>query len=81
MAKGVTDTATAFINSMSTVSGAVAGTELNQSGSGSTYYNIWALNDNHTANAYDYLFTGPKSTSGYPDNYTVGSDSGDAMYQ
>jgi len=81
MAKGVTDTATAFINSMSTVSGAVAGTELNQSGSGSTYYNIWALNDNHTANAYDYLFTGPKSTSGYPDNYTVGSDSGDSNYQ
>ena len=81
MAKGVTDTATAFINSMSTVSGAVAGTELNQSGSGYTYKNIWALNDNHTANAYDYLFTGPKSTSDYPDNYTVGSDSGDSNWQ
>ena len=81
MAKGVTDTATAFINAMSNVSGAVTGTELNKEGSGNTYYNIWALNDNHTANAYDYLFTGPKSTSGYPDNYTVGSDSGDAMYQ
>ena len=81
MAKGVTDTATAFINSMSTVSGAVAGTELNQSGSGETYYNIMALNDNHTGTTYDYLFTGPKSTSGYPDNYTVGNDSGDSNYQ
>ena len=79
MAKGVTDTATAFLNSMSTVSGAVTGTELNQAGDNSTYYNIMALNDNKTANAYDWLFVGPKSTSAYPDNYSA-SDS-DAMFQ
>jgi len=79
MAKGVTDTATAFLNSMSTVSGAVTGTELNQSGDNSTYYNIFALNDNHTANAKDWLFVGPKSTSAYPDNYS--SSSGDVMWQ
>ena len=79
MAKGVTDTATAFINAMSNVSGAVTGTELNKEGSGSTYYNIFALNDNHTANAYDWLFVGPKSTSAYPDNYS--SSSGDVMWQ
>ncbi len=80
MAKGVTDTATAFINSMSTVSGAVAGTELNQSGSGSTYYNIMALNDNHSADTYDWFYLGPKLTTGYPDNYSVG-DGGDVMFQ
>ena len=79
MAKGVTDTATAFLNSMSTVSGAVTGTELNQEDNGDTYYNIFALNDNHTANAYDWLFVGPKSTSAYPDNYS--SSSGDVMWQ
>ena len=80
MAKGVTDTATAFINSMSTVSGAVAGTELNQSGSGYTYYNIMALNDNHSADTYDWFYLGPKLTTGYPDNYSVG-DGGDVMFQ
>ena len=80
MAKGVTDTATAFINAMSTVSGAVAGTELNQSGSGSTYYNIMALNDNHSADTYDWFYLGPKLTTGYPDNYSVG-DGGDVMFQ
>ena len=79
MAKGVTDTATAFINSMSTVSGAVTGTELNQSGSGYTYYNIMALYDNHSGTTYDWFYMGPKSTSAYPDNYSD-SDS-DAMYQ
>ena len=79
MAKGVTDTATAFINAMSTVSGAVAGTELNQSGSGSTYYNIMALNDNHSGTTYDWFYLGPKSTSAYPDNYS--SDDSDAMFQ
>jgi len=79
MAKGVTDTATAFLNSMSTVSGAVTGTELNQAGDNSTYYNIMALNDNKTANVYDWLFVGPKSTSAYPDNYS--SSSGDVMWQ
>ena len=79
MAKGVTDTATAFINSMSTVSGAVTGTELNQSGSGYTYKNIWALYDNHSGTTYDWFYMGPKSTSAYPDNYSD-SDS-DAMYQ
>ena len=79
MAKGVTDNATAFINSMNTVSGAVTGTELNQSGDNSTYYNIFALNDNHTANTKDWLFVGPKSTSAYPDNYS--SSSGDVMWQ
>ena len=80
MAKGVTDTATAFINAMSTVSGAVAGTELNQSGSGYTYYNIMALNDNHSADTYDWFYLGPKLTTGYPDNYSVG-DGGDVMFQ
>jgi len=80
MAKGVTDTATAFINAMSTVSGAVAGTELNQSGSGSTYYNIMALNDNHSGTTYDWFYLGPKLTTGYPDNYSVG-DGGDVMFQ
>ena len=79
MAKGVTDTATAFLNSMSTVSGAVTGTELNQDDNGDTYYNIMAVNDNHTANVYDWLFVGPKSTSAYPDNYS--SSSGDVMWQ
>ena len=82
MAKGVTDTATAFINSMSTVSGAVTGTELNQSGSGYTYYNIMALYDNHSITSLglsDWFYMGPKSTSAYPDNYSD-SDS-DAMYQ
>ena len=79
MAKGVTDTATAFINSMSTVSGAVTGTELNQSGSGYSYNNIWALYDNHSGTTYDWFYMGPKSTSAYPDNYSD-SDS-DAMYQ
>jgi len=79
MAKGVTDTATAFLNSMSTVIGAVTGTELNQEDNGDTYFNIFAVNDNHTANAYDWLFVGPKSTSAYPDNYS--SSSGDVMWQ
>ena len=79
MAKGVTDTATAFLNSMSTVTGAVTGTELNQDDNGDTYYNIMAVNDNHTANVYDWLFVGPKSTSAYPDNYS--SSSGDVMWQ
>ena len=79
MAKGVTDTATAFINSMSTVSGAVTGTELNQSGSGYTYNNIWALYDNHSGTTYDWFYMGPKSTSAYPDNYS--SSDSDVMYQ
>ena len=79
MAKGVTDTATAFLNAMSTVSGAVTGTELNKEGSGNTYYNIMALNDNHSGTTYDWFYMGPKSTSAYPDNYSD-SDS-DAMYQ
>jgi len=73
MAKGVTDTATAFLNSMSTVIGAVTGTELNQEDNGNTYLNIMAVNDNHTANAYDWLFMGEGSTSAYPDNYTSSS--------
>ena len=79
MAKGVTDTATAFINAMSGVSGAVTGTELNQSGDNSTYYNIMTLNDNKSSTAYDWLYVGPKSTSGYPDNYS--SSSGEVMWQ
>ena len=79
MAKGVTDTATAFINSMSNISGAVTGTELNQEDSGSTYYNIMALYDNRTEVAYDMFFVGPKSTSAYPDNYS--SSSGTSMWQ
>ena len=79
MAKGVTDTATAFINSMGNVSGAVTGTELNKEGSGSTYYNIMALNDNHSNTTYDWFFLGPKSTSAYPDNYS--SDDSDEMFQ
>ena len=79
MAKGVTDTATAFINSMSTVSGAVTGTELNQSGSGETYYNIFALNDNHSGTTYDWFFVGPESTSDYPDNYSERES--DTMFQ
>ena len=79
MAKGVTDTATAFLNAMSTVSGAVTGTELNQADSGSTYYNIMALNDNHSGTTYDWFYMGPKSTSAYPDNYS--SDDSDEMYQ
>jgi len=73
MAKGVTDTATAFINSMGNVSGAVTGTELNKEDDGETYYNIMALNDNHTGITHDMLFVGPKSTSAYPDNYTTSS--------
>ena len=80
MAKGVTDTATAFINAMSNVSGAVTGTELNKAGSGSTYYNIMALNDNHSGTTYDWLYVGPKSTSAYPDDYQSG-DGGDVMFQ
>ena len=80
MAKGVTDTATAFINAMSNVSGAVTGTELNKSGSGSTYYNIMALNDNHSGTTYDWLYVGPKSTSAYPDDYQSG-DGGDMTFQ
>ena len=80
MAKGVTDTATTFINAMSNVSGAVTGTELNKSGSGSTYYNIVALNDNHSDDTYDWFYTGDKSTTGYPDNYSSG-DGGDVMFQ
>ena len=80
MAKGVTDTATAFINALGNVSGAVTGTELNKEGSGSTYYNIMALNDNHSNTTYDWFFLGPKSTSAYPDNYSSG-DGGDSMWQ
>jgi len=79
MAKGVTDTATAFINAMSNVSGAVTGTELNKSGSGSTYYNIMALNDNHSADSHDWFYMGDKSASGYPD-YSSG-DGGEVMFQ
>jgi len=79
MAKGVTDTATAFINAMSNVSGAVTGTELNKEDNGDTYYNIMTVNDNHTSSVYDWLFVGPKSTSAYPDNYS--SSSGDVMWQ
>ena len=79
MAKGVTDTATAFINAMPNISGAVTGTELNSADSGSTYYDIMAINDNHSSTTYDYLFTGPKSTSAYPDNYS--SSSGDVRWQ
>ena len=79
MAKGVTDTATAFINAMSNVSGAVTGTELNKAGSGYTYKNIWALNDNHSGTTYDWFYMGPKSTSAYPDNYS--SSDSDVMYQ
>ena len=74
MAKGVTDTATAFLNAMSTVSGAVTGTELNQAGSGSTYYTIMALNDNHSGTTYDWLYVGQKSTLAYPDNFSSGDD-------
>ena len=73
MAKGVTDTATAFINTMNNVSGAVTGTELNKSGSGETYKNIMAIVDNHTGITYDLLFVGEKSTSAYPSNYTSSS--------
>ena len=79
MAKGVTDTATTFINAMSNVSGAVTGTELNKSGSGSTYYNIMALNDNHSGTTYDWFFVGEESTSDYPDNYS--ENDSDAMFQ
>ena len=79
MAKGVTDTATAFLNAMPTVSGAVTGTELNQEDSGSTFYNIMALYDNRTEVAYDMFFVGPESTSAYPDNYS--SSSGTSMWQ
>jgi len=79
MAKGVTDTATAHINAMSNVSGAVTGTELNQADSGYTYYNIMALNDNHSGTTYDWFYMGPKSASAYPDNYS--SSDSDAMYQ
>ena len=79
MAKGVTDTATAHINAMSNVSGAVTGTELNKAGSGYTYKNIWALNDNHSGTTYDWFYMGPKSTSAYPDNYS--SSDSDVMYQ
>ena len=74
MAKGVTDTATAFLNAMSDVSGAVTGKELNQAGSGSTYYNIMALNDNHSGTTYDWLYVGQKSTLAYPDNFSSGDD-------
>ena len=80
MAKGVTDTATAWINALSYVSGAVTGTEINKEGSGNTYYNIMALNDNHSEDTYDWFFLGDKSTTGYPDNYSSG-DGGDVMFQ
>ena len=79
MAKGFTDTATAHINAMSNVSGAVTGTELNKEGSGNTYYNIMALNDNHSGTTYDWFYLGPESTSAYPDNYS--DRDSDAMYQ
>ena len=74
MAKGVTDTVTAFINAQFVGIGAVTGTESNKSGSGETYYNIMAIVDNHTGITYDLLFVGEKSTSAYPDNYTSSSD-------
>ena len=79
MAKGVTDTATAWINALSHVSGAVTGTEINKEGSGNTYYNIKALNDNHSGTTYDWFYLGPESTSAYPDNYS--DRDSDAMYQ
>ena len=79
MAKGVTDTATTFINAMSNVSGAVTGTELNKVGSGNTYYNIMALNDNHSSTTYDWFYLGPESTSAYPD--TSSSDVSDVFFQ
>ena len=79
MAKGVTDTATAWINALSYVSGAVTGTEINKEGSGNTYYNIMALNDNHSGTTYDWFYLGPKLTTGYPDNYS--DRDSDAMYQ
>ena len=79
MAKGVTDTATAFINAQFVGIGAVTGTESNKSGSGETYFNIMALNDNHSGTTYDWFYMGPKSTSAYPDNYS--SSDSDAMYQ
>ena len=79
MAKGVTDTSTAHINAMSNVSGAVTGTELNQADSGYTYYNIMALNDNHSGTTYDWFFVGEESTSDYPDNYS--EHDSDAMFQ
>ena len=80
MAKGVTDTATTFINAAFTGIGAVTGTESNKSGSGETYYNIMALNDNLSVDTNNWFYVGPKSTSAYPDNYTVG-DGGDVMFQ
>ena len=79
MAKGVTDTATAWINALSHVSGAVTGTEINKEGSGNTYYNIMALNDNHSGTTYDWFFVGEESTSAYPDNYS--ENDSDAMFQ
>ena len=79
MAKGVTDTATAWLNAKSHVSGAVTGTEINKEGSGNTYYNIMALNDNHSGTTYDWFFVGPESTSDYPDNYS--DRDSDAMFQ
>ena len=79
MAKGVTDTATAWINALSYVSGAVTGTEINKEGSGNTYYNIMALNDNHSGTTYDWFYLGPESTSAYPDNYS--DRESDAMFQ
>ena len=79
MAKGVTDTATAWINALTYVSGAVTGTEINKEGSGNTYYNIMALNDNHSGTTYDWFYLGPESTSAYPDNYS--SDDSDVFFQ
>ena len=79
MGKGVTDTATAWLNALSDVSGAVTGTEINKEGSGNTYYNIMALNDNHSGTTYDWFFVGEESTSAYPDNYS--ENDSDAMFQ
>ena len=79
MGKGVTDTATAWLNALSHVSGAVTGTEINKEGSGNTYYNIMALNDNHSGTTYDWFFVGEESTSDYPDNYS--EHDSDAMFQ
>jgi hypothetical protein len=79
MGKGVTDTATAWLNALSHVSGAVTGTEINKEGSGNTYYNIMALNDNHSGTTYDWFFVGEESTSAYPDNYS--ENDSDAMFQ
>ena len=79
IAKGITDTATTFLNSMSGVSGVVTGTEHVQAGNESTYYNIATLNDNLSNTSYNWFYFGPQSTSAYPDNFSTSS--GDVMWQ